>query len=307
MYYTVHRGSRFVRPYVSVAPQSAKTFVLQTLLVVLLVFLGQGIIHSLFAKGVSESSQNHSLKSPPSLLPKSNHSPLPPLNFNENTSTELEGELESWIKRQTGSEWAFYVESLDDETLQVQVNPDAPFYMASLYKLFLLQPLERHAPAALWNQKNLGSQSYAACVDKMLRYSDNPCAESFAELLDWNQVQQQLVSEGYVGTSINNAQKFNTTARDVGTLLKRLSLSNGLSKTARSIVFDAMRVPKQAEAIRNACPGCEVMNKTGELNGVKHDAAIVEKGGKVYVVVIMSQNAPWADTTEAASQIYKFL
>jgi hypothetical protein len=137
----------------------------------------------------------------------------------------------------------------------------------------------------------------------MLAVSDNPCAEAIAGNLGWSTLHRQNLALGYKNTVLNSSENFVSTAADAGKLIDRLYHGKGYDAKTKSIALEALGMQKSVEAIRRACSGCTVYNKTGDLNGYKHDVAIVEKNGKAYVVVIFSKDTTWAQLTEAASII----
>lgn len=220
----------------------------------------------------------------------------------ENRSAELEAKLAAWAEGKT-SDWGFYVHALEGGELQAGYREDEQFDMASIYKLFLIRPLAQKIPAEAWAMTNITERSYLACVQAMLAVSDNPCSEAIAGRLGWSAAQKQLVSDGYKQTLLNRTDKFVSSAADTGLLLDRLYNGDGYDAKTREIALDALGRPKHTEAIRKACIGCTVYNKTGDIGTAKHDAAIVQKDGKAYVVVIFSKDATWPLMTEAAQLI----
>lgn len=214
----------------------------------------------------------------------------------------LQQELQSWAddKKVNAS---FYVQSLDNSTVLADIDSDKQYQMASIYKLFLIQPLAKKVPAEAWATTTITHKSYLSCVEAMLAVSDNPCAEAIADKLNWTAAQKQIQGAGYKNTVINNTAKFNSTASDTALMLDRLYHGDGYNAKTRNIALDALAKRKGSEAIRKACDGCNVYNKTGDLNGYRHDAAIVEKNGKSYVVVIFSQGSNWNQLKEAATII----
>ncbi|MBA3758183.1 serine hydrolase [Candidatus Saccharibacteria bacterium] len=222
-------------------------------------------------------------------------------------SPELRTALEAWQANQKGSEWAFYVHSLDDDQLKVGVNDDKPFGLASIYKLFLLKPLAQKIPAEAWANTNITERTYQACVTAMLSVSDNPCAEAIASKLGWSAIHRQNRADGYKSTVFNRSDTLVGSAADTGLLLDRLYNSDGYDAKTQEIALEAMGRTKRTEAVRGACQGCTVQNKTGDFNGVRHDAAVVQKDGKNYVVVIFSKGAQWKQLSEAAKIIVPYL
>ncbi len=235
--------------------------------------------------------------------PTTPHKEVPIVAAAVDRSPELTAKLDTWVKAQHDSEWAFYIHSLDNNELSVELAANKQFDMASIYKLFLLRPLAQKIPAEAWSSSNITEHTYLACVQAMLALSDNPCAESIAGQLGWSTVQRQLESSGYKQTVLNDESMFVSSASDTGLLLDRLYHGDGYDVKTRQIALEALGRSKRTEALRHGCSGCVVYNKTGDFGEVKHDAAIVEKDGKVYVIVIFSKNASWHQLLQAADLI----
>lgn len=214
----------------------------------------------------------------------------------------LQKELEDWSATKQ-SQWGFYVQSLDDDRLNVNINETKQLQMASLYKLFLLKPLAQKLPAEAWGTNTITERTYLACVEAMLAVSDNLCAEAIAGRLGWTSLHKVAQSDGYKTTTLNKTENLVSTPANVGLLLDRLYHGDGYDPKTKSIALQALARRKGTEAIRRACTGCTVYNKTGDIDGYKHDAAIVEKNGQSYIVVIFSKGSNWAELTEAAKLI----
>ena len=162
-------------------------------------------------------------------------------------------------------------------------------------------------PASSWDTTHLNSRSYADCVDAMLRLSDNPCAEMIGDKVGWSKSEKYLRSTGYIQTTFMDRGMASGTAAETSQLLQYLYEGQGYDQTARDLVLKSMSTPKKKEAIRLACPDCAVYNKTGDLGAVHNDAAIVEKNGKTYVVVILSNRSNWQEMAELSAVIMAHL
>lgn len=305
MYYSHQHGVRYAHSLQQITVRAAKYLLAASLLV----FLVKGLYGLVQEAPLAPTQTRHTVSAQPAVWP------TPPKTTasavvapkQEDKKPSLGQSLNTWTKTQKHGEYSFYVKEIGKTKPLAQVASDKPYYMASLYKLLLLDSVDEKVSATAWQQTKIASQSYASCVDKMLRFSDNPCAEAFGNALGWHIVQQRLAVRGLQNTSLDNAETFSSSAADMGRQLEYLYGKNGLSDAARKVAFSAMAAPKGAEAVRPACSGCVVYNKTGDLNGFKHDATIVEKAGKAYVVVIMTNGASWAQASEAAGIIYKAL
>ena len=89
-----------------------------------------------------------------------------------------------------------------------------------------------------------------------------------------------------MGEGSDNAE---TNAREVGQLLTQLKTSQLLSDFGRRYVFDSLYHQDYISGIPAACDNCVVANKSTEKGDFVHDAGIVTRGQKSYVVVVMSK------------------
>ncbi len=227
---------------------------------------------------------------------------MAPAILADSVDSKLQEELTAWAETKK-TDTAFYVQSLDNGSVLADINATKQYQMASIYKLFLLQPLANKLPAEAWVNTKITDKSYEACVHAMLAVSDNPCAEAIADKLNWTTAQKQIQGAGYKSTVINNTEKFHSTAADTALLLDRLYHGDGYDAKTKGIALQALAKRKGAEAIRKSCTDCTVYNKTGDLKGFRHDAAIVEKNGKAYVVVIFSSGSSWSQLAETSAII----
>lgn len=214
---------------------------------------------------------------------------------------ELQADIDTWIAAHKGVDWSVSVEAVDGG-VAAGVNVDKTFTLASIYKLFLLQPLVQQVPSSAWDTAMINGKSYNACVDAMIRVSDNICAEAIGKSLGWPKAEKHLRSLGYAKTAFVGSTTTGT-AEETAALLKNLYSGEGFDENTRARALDAMLATKKTEAIRRGCEGCTVYNKTGDLAGYHNDAAIVEKNGKAYTIVIFSKTGSWQQIAELTKVI----
>ncbi len=200
------------------------------------------------------------------------------------------------------TQWSVSVRDLKSERM-ANVNADTSTEAASLFKLFLLPSLEKKLSADNWKVK-LGGKTTAACVEAMIKVSDNDCAVAVGGYINWKSIDDYNRGLGFTATTVNSKTVQTTTSREVSQMLYRLQNSQILSDKARRIVFDALYEQKYRSGIPAGCgQECLVGNKTGENGPVKHDAAVVTHGASQYIVVIMSTNASWAQVADVAHTV----
>lgn len=274
----------------------------------LFLFIAFGLVGSRLKTFVSAEQASQEMPRQSTLaLVDPEPSQIPTVVATIDRSPELQAELEAWQAKQQKGEWAFYISSLENDEMKVGINETTPMDLASIYKLFLIKPLGQKIPVDAWGNTNITERSYESCVIAMLAVSDNPCAEAIAAKIGWSALHRQNHADGYSSSVFNREDFLAASAADTGLLLDRLYHGDGYDAKTRQLALDALSTPKGIEAIRKTCNGCIVYNKTGDLMGVKHDAGIVQKSGKSYVVVMFSRHASWSQLAEASSIIHNRL
>lgn len=219
---------------------------------------------------------------------------------------DLQPVLDAWAKQNPKQQWGIVAKSLSGAEFQAQLNADRRFRSASLYKLFLLQPLFNRYTLAQQQATsvNLGAtnRSMAACVDLMLRLSDNPCGEAVAGKLGWTKVTKELKGNGYINTDFSKGDAPVTSAADTALFLERLN-SVMLDEPSKATVMKSLLTQKWNKGIPAGCSGCVVANKTGSLGSVMNDAAIVQYQGGSYVLVVLSEGGSFKQIAELTKQI----
>lgn len=192
-----------------------------------------------------------------------------------------------------------------------------PFPAASTIKLAILYELLRQAdagaialdtPAPLDRRRAVpGGLLYELSTPvlsprdlavAMILQSDNTAANVLIDRVGMAAVNQRLMALGLKGTTLRRymidldaarrGEENVSTPSDLATLVVALHRGEGLSPQARRIALDILRKPK-ATPIRAGVPaGVAVASKSGDLEGVRADAGIVEVPNRPYVFVAMA-------------------
>jgi beta-lactamase class A len=220
---------------------------------------------------------------------------------------ELESEVNKIINSFPDDEkWSVYVQDLDS-TRSLSINPERSYDSGSLYKLFLLSALEQKVTPDKWESWWVTNSNVKYCVSAMLsEIDDEYCAKAIGNLVKWENADNVNHDQGYGQTKLIES-KPQTTARDVGTLLASMKRGKTLNDITRRIAFDSLYELKKGKGIASACNDCRTANKTAQTAENAHDAGIVTRGNKSYVVVIMSQNGNSAQIAKIAKAIDKVL
>jgi beta-lactamase class A len=227
-----------------------------------------------------------------------------------NTSIEnivdLQPILDSWATTHKGQNWAVVAKSITGPTFDAKINPDRSFESASIYKLFLTLPLFTQIPVEQQANINVvvpsGQKSIATCVDLMLRISNNECGQSIGYYLNWKKADATLKEAGFTHTEFNKSDNLKTTAGDTAAFLDALNDSM-FNRKARETIMKSLYQQRYRDGIPAGCPGCVVANKTGQIDNVMHDAAIVQYKGGTYILVIFSENGTFKQISQLTGQI----
>lgn len=183
------------------------------------------------------------------------------------------------------------------------INPDQQIESASLYKLFVAQ--------RIYQQIDLGQLTYGQaaggdtgrnindCLTIMIDISDNGCGRALGTILGWGAQDQALAIEGYKETSLATTQK--TSASDVATLFTRLYSGTLVSSNSSAKFLGLLKDQRVNNRLPVGLPaGTVIAHKTGDLDGVVHDAGIVYGPKTNYLVVVTS--GPWNSPGNAPAQ-----
>jgi beta-lactamase class A len=171
------------------------------------------------------------------------------------------------------------------------ISADRQMTSASLYKLFVAQriyqqidkgQLSAGQPAGGESGKNIND-----CLRVMINVSDNTCGRALGVILGWGAQDQALNIEGYKETTLAYPRK--TSAADVATLLGRLYNGTLISGNSTEKFMGLLKDQRVNNRLPVGLPsGTVIAHKTGDLDGVVHDAGIVYGPKTNYMVVVMS-------------------
>lgn len=175
---------------------------------------------------------------------------------------------------------------------------------ASLYKLFVAQRIYQRIDLG---QLDYGSaagggtgRTVESCLRVMINVSDNACGWALGGgILGWGAQDRALNIEGYKQTTLATPQK--TSAADVAKLFERLYNGTLISANASERYMALLKDQRVNNRLPKGLPaGTVIAHKTGDLNGVVHDAGIVYGPKTNYVVVVTS--GPWGAPAAAPAQ-----
>lgn len=231
---------------------------------------------------------------------------------------DLEPQVEnllSTFQSQVGGKWSVYVEDLDSGG-SMSLN-DEKMQAASLIKLYIMG-------AVYENYDSLSSEgNLEDLLNQMITVSDNDAANNLVKLLGggdagkgMDKVNSFCVQYNYTSTQMgrllleeNPTGENYTSASDCGKFLYHVY---NKKFTHADEMMELLKAQTRTTKIPAGIPeGIEVANKTGELDDVQNDAAIVFGEKIPYIVCIMSEGvsgteAPVSAISTLSSAIYGY-
>ena len=247
-------------------------------------------------------------------------SPSSNTTFTDNTDSSMDAllnQVQTLLPQDNGT-WSVYVCNLLKDS-DGTVN-DTPMQAASLIKLYIM--------GAVYENYDSLAQSHSADtldsnISAMITVSDNDAANT---LVNWlgngddaagmSVVNQFCQAHGFTSTQMNrlllasseNGDNY-TSAKDCGTFLKEIyQIVNGTISDSTLPNAEAMYYQLKMQQRKNKIPaqmpdGVHTANKTGELDTVENDAAIIFDTAKGIDLVICFMSQDLNDTAAAQNTI----
>lgn len=210
-----------------------------------------------------------------------------------NMSAALEEQIQNMISSQytAGGTVAVSAGRISDGTLAL-VN-DQSMQAASLIKLFV---------AGCMYETMGDTSQYESLINSMISVSDNSACNSLVAILGGGDAQagmavinEYCINHGFTETHMGrlmlqpNDQDDNyTSVRDCGNFL--LAIYNGSLAGSNQILQYLKQQERRGKIPAGVPSGVETANKTGELDFVENDAAIIFHPSGAYVLCVMSEN-----------------
>jgi beta-lactamase class A len=297
------------RRYYYIHQKPARKFSRAVALLYLVFIMAGGVVLKYSAGSILKPPQKaEALKSVETPAPKAAPAPKPvePRAPLTNAYLPLEQSIKDWVGSQTRGEWSVVVQDLNSPANRAVVNEGKQYYTASMYKLFLTIPLSQKLPFSDWQKQrptdDPQGRTYMECVRAMLADSDNDCGEAVGNSIGWPKANQAIRTIGFPRTNIAT-DDLKSTASDVGAYMEGLYKGQWFDQKTHDFIMDSLALQKYRSGIPAGCFGCKVFNKTGDLNGVTHDAAIVTSGSAKYILVVFSKGGSYGQIAKLAKLI----
>ncbi len=262
--------------------------------------MADSVFRKIMAKGIADGVDRYFEDMPPA-----DEDEAPPANVQE-----LDAALRGIISEQGGERWSVCVQKEEDTSPYISIN-DRAQQSASLVKLFIAAAAERDRESLEGQDQYPGETS--ELITKMLSSSDNEAANTLTRRLGngdasegMRKVNAFCQDNGYSDTSMGRlmldfeAETGNyTSARDCCAFLRGV-LQGGIRGADE--ILSALKKQERTGKLPAGIPeGVATANKTGELDDVENDAAIVWAGNGAYIICAMSEGL--TDTSGARERI----
>lgn len=272
------------------------------------------------ATGETTAAQSESPEPAPGSEQEGTLSPSSGTTFTDNTDSSMDNllnQVQALLPTDNGT-WSVYVCNLlkdSDGTIN-----DTPMQAASLIKLYIMGAVyENYGVIA----QSHNSEEIDSNISAMISVSDNDAANT---LVNWlgngdaaagmAKVNAFCQEHGFTSTQMNRlllASKENgdnyTSVKDCGTFLKQIyQVVNGTLPSSTLANADAMYFQLKTQQRKNKIPaqlpeGVGTANKTGELDTVENDAAIIYDTAKGIDLVVCFMSQDLTDTGAAQNTI----
>lgn len=164
-------------------------------------------------------------------------------------------------------------------------------------KLILKQSDKVYGAGPMYFQKNGAGFSIQYLVECMIHYSDNTATKMLIDFLGKDRINTTMRRLGLTQTVIGNSNLLKakglnySSTKDMNVLLTKISKGEIVSTEACSEMITLMAKQKYRWGIPSSVPkNVIVADKTGTLNGIKHDCGIVFNKKSPYVLSIFTAN-----------------
>lgn len=223
-----------------------------------------------------------------------------PVASSQQETLALQTQLNQFVAGQ-GAKFSIVVKDLKTGAV-ASSQSDQKFTSASLYKLFvaqgILEKVDRGELSLSRQTKN--GLTVESCLKLMITVSDNSCGVALGAMLGWQNYDAALNQQGYSSTTLARTN-LQTSASDVALFFSRLYEGSLLSPASNQLLLGLLKSQKVNDRLPTGLPaGTQIAHKTGDLNGLRHDAGVVFGPKTDYLIVVLS--GPWR--TGNSSQVF---
>lgn len=202
--------------------------------------------------------------------------------------------------------WAVVVKDLKTQQ-SYQFNENEIFVSASLYKLAVLFAVFNEIEnGQLKLNDAIGNTTLENALSAMITISDNETAVALAEKIGWKEIDDLMAQAGMPQFDLISENGPYTDAASMVTLLEQIYKKSAVSPFASEKMKELLlgqqindRIPKYLP------PEVKVAHKTGEIDSLRHDAAIVLGKKSDYIFVFLSDTKLPGESPETIAMLSK--
>jgi len=189
-----------------------------------------------------------------------------------------------------------------DGAISGSANADSRFTSASIYKMYLADIVyNKVSRGELTLGDPINGTTIQGCIEVMIVRSDNPCAVALGSLVGWGANDGFLRGQGFNSTAFVSGGQL-TTARDTANLLSKLMAGSLIAGDYKNQLLGYMNRNIYRAGIPAGSNG-SVADKVGFMDGLFHDAAVVNHPKGTYILVIMSKGSSFGNIADLARKI----
>ena len=226
--------------------------------------------------------------------------------------TTLNGKMSAWQ-----GDWSLYFEDINTgKTISINSHQ---VYSASLIKLFVAQTVyQKIADGVMTETETIDDE-----MRKMITYSDNDSWKYLAKAIggSYSKGMKEVTRVANVAGFIDTGQFYQgshknynfTSVNDCGMYLKRIIDGDIVNEETSEKILSLLKQQQHVQKNPSGVPeGVTVANKTGELDYMQGDAAIVYAPSGTYILVIIGDSLENAygqidKFTDLSKTVYDFL
>jgi len=248
---------------------------------------------------------------------------IPSTKPNEQIQTYLEEEV-----AKLPGDYGVYIKDLKRQTAY-SVNADTQFQTASIYKLAVMyKTYDALSRGELKKEDVLSEDEYTLdqilapedanqtdavitysvenALKTMITVSDNYSALLLARELGWQNINDFLIQQNITGFDLVYQEHPQATARATGEILEKIYNNTAVSYQSS----EEMKTLLLSQTVNDKIPkyfpsDIKIAHKTGELDNIRNDAAIIYGKNSTYILVILSEAPIPEESTENIAQLSK--
>ena len=225
-------------------------------------------------------------------------------SVSSSSNSNIQIEVKNYLESAASGTWSVYAKDLKGGKDIASVNADGKMQSASVIKLFIMATAYDEI-----SKGKLDESSVTSDISIMITNSDNNATNRLIDKLGFDTINTYIKNNGYANTVLNrrmlastaNGDNY-TSSKDAAKILENIYNGKCVNKAYSEKMLNFLKQQTRTQKIPAGVPdGVQTANKTGELDTVENDAAIVFKGDTPYVLVVMSSGL--SDTSKARQDI----